>query len=144
MNKIGIKTMEEMERVFEILANEAKQASEMANPHISGFRVGAAILSKERNIYRGCNIEFDNFSNTLHAEEVALANMFIHGEQEFDFIAVHTNDNKLWFPCGMCLQSLHEKGGPKLNVIACNNEKAEMKKLEELMPYGYKGVANDK
>ena len=120
------------------LINKAKAVSKNARVPLSCFPVGAAILSKTGNIYTGCNIEFDNYSNTIHAEEAAISIMVSKGETQPIYIAVYTQVNKdLFFPCGMCRQSLFELGGKDLKVIACNDMKCEMKTMEELLPLGF-------
>ena len=121
-----------------LLIERAKAASKNAKAHLSKYTVGAAILAKNGKIYVGCNIEFDNYSNTIHAEEAAISALISDGESTFDVIAVYTPGNKLEFPCGMCRQSLFELGGPNLRVIACNPTKHETKSITQLLPDGFK------
>lgn len=120
------------------LVEKAKAASMNARAHLSGFKVGAAIASEDGNIYTGCNIEFDNYSNTIHAEEAAISAFVSAGETNPLAIAVATSGHKVQFPCGMCLQSLFELGGPTLKIIACNNEKCKIKTIGELLPSGFR------
>ncbi len=105
--------------------------------HLSDFPVGAAILSDTGKIYVGCNVEFDNYSNTIHAEEAAISAFIAAGEKHPVCIAVFTFDDEIWFPCGMCRQSLFELGGKDLKVIACNNTTCERKTMGELLPSGF-------
>lgn len=121
-----------------LLIEKAKSASKNAKAHLSKYTVGAAILAKNGKIYVGCNIEFDNYSNTIHAEEAAMSALVSDGESKFDAIAVYTPGNKLEFPCGMCRQSLFELGGPNLKVIACNATRYEIKNIAQILPYGFK------
>ena len=72
------------------LVTWAKSAAKMARPHLSNYHVGAAILANDNNIYIGANIEFDNFTNTMHAEEVALSAMIMGGATKPLGIAVYT------------------------------------------------------
>ena len=120
------------------LVDKAKAASINARAHLSGFKVGAAIVSEAGNIYTGCNIEFDNYSNTIHAEEAAISAFVSAGETCPVAIAVATHGHEVQFPCGMCLQSLFELGGPTLKVIACNNDKYKIKNISELLPSGFR------
>ena len=119
------------------LVEAARQAATNARVHISNYRVGAAVLSKTGRMYSGCNIEFDNFSNTIHAEEAAIACMVVSGETTPVAIAVYTKGKKVAFPCGMCLQSLYELGGRSLQVIAATDDKTETRSMEALMPYAF-------
>jgi len=109
-----------------------------AKVHLSGFRVGAAIVSDTGNVYSGCNVEFDNYSNTIHAEESAISAFVAAGEKNAVTLAVFTFGNEVSFPCGMCRQSLFELGGKKMKVIACNQHKCETKTIEELLPEGFR------
>lgn len=122
---------------IKLLINEAKEASNYSYCKLSNFRVGAAIESNNGNIYKGNNIEFYNYSNTIHAEESAIANLFSNGENKLKAIAIYTPGTKLYFPCGKCLQSLFELGGNELVVIACNDRTSEQMKMVDLLPYGF-------
>jgi len=119
------------------LIEKAKSISRNARVHLSGFHVGAAILSENGNIYVGCNVEFDNYSNTIHAEEAAISAMVSAGDLKPIKIAVFTNADEPCFPCGMCRQSLFELGREDLEVIACNNQNAKKASMGDLMPHGF-------
>jgi cytidine deaminase len=119
------------------LAERAKTASTRARAHLSHFRVGAAVLSESGSIYVGCNIEFDNYSNTLHAEEVAISAMIAAGDSKPVKVAVFTHTQEPCFPCGMCRQSLFELGGNDLVVLACTDTKIEQARIVDLMPSAF-------
>ena len=120
-----------------LLIKKAKEASQNSYCKLSNFRVGAAIESGSGNIFKGSNIEFHNYSNTIHAEESAIANLFSGGEDELIAIAIYTPGSKLYFPCGKCLQSLFELGGNELVVITSNDSTSEQKKIIDLLPFGF-------
>ena len=71
-----------------MLLEEARTARRNAYAPYSGFAVGAALLTKDRKIYRGCNIESSVFSPSLCAERVALAKAISEGEKDFASIAI--------------------------------------------------------
>ncbi len=54
----------------------------------SGFRVGAALLSKSGKVYLGCNIENASYSPTNCAERTAFFKAVSEGEREFEAIAI--------------------------------------------------------
>jgi len=120
------------------LIKKAKHIAKNARAHLSNFQVGAAILGASGRIYVGCNIEFDNYSNTIHAEEAAISSAISSGEKQILSIAVFTFSNQINFPCGMCRQSLFELGGEDLRVIACNENTYEIKTMKELLPSGFR------
>ncbi len=117
---------------------EAREAAKGAKAHISNYKVGAAIITVDGRIYTGCNIEFDNYSNTLHAEEVAIGSMVKGGSTKPIAIAVYTTGTEITYPCGMCLQSLYELGGEELIVIACNENDSQRRTMADLLPYGFR------
>lgn len=120
------------------LANQARDAARNARVHLSDFRVGAAIAAESGKVYTGCNVEFDNYSNTIHAEESAISAFVTAGEKRAIAIAVYTFGNDIAFPCGMCRQSLFELGGKKMKVLACNPGRCETKTMDELLPAGFR------
>ena len=119
------------------LIEMARSISHNAKAHLSNFHVGAALLSENGNIYVGCNIEFDNYSNTIHAEEAAISAMVSAGDLIPKKIAVFTNADEPCFPCGMCRQSLFELGREDLEVIACNNQNVKKASMDDLMPHAF-------
>jgi len=121
-----------------ILISKARDVAANAKVHLSGFRVGAAIVSDTGNVYTGCNVEFDNYSNTIHAEEAAISAFVSAGEKNAEALAVFTFGKEVFFPCGMCRQSLFELGGRELKVLACNQYGCETRTIEELLPAGFK------
>jgi cytidine deaminase len=121
------------------MIEKAKAAADFARPHLSHYRVGAAIGASDGQIYTGCNIEFDNYSNTIHAEEAALSNMASSSQDAKPIIiAVYTSGEDVAWPCGMCRQSLFEMGGNNLRVIACNDSSYEIMSIAELLPKAFK------
>jgi cytidine deaminase len=86
--------------MLELLA----QAQSYARPAVSGFRVGAAVRGTSGALYFGANIEFpgESLGQTVHAEQAALSNAFMHDEPGIEAIAVSAA------PCGHCRQFLFE------------------------------------
>lgn len=130
--------MENNKKLEGILIKKAREAASGAHAHLSNYKVGAAILSDSNDIYVGCNIEFDNYSNTIHAEEAAISAFVVAGGKKPVAIAIFTFNNKPVYPCGMCRQSLIELGGKNLKVIAAYEDKYEIKTMEELLPEAFK------
>lgn len=80
------------------------EAETYARPALTGFRVGAIVRGTSGALYLGANIEFpgENLGQTVHAEQAALSNAFMHDEPGIEAIAVSVA------PCGHCRQFLYE------------------------------------
>ena len=109
----------------------------------SGFRVGAALLSADGQIFGGCNIESASFSPTNCAERTALFKAVSEGVRNFTAIAVVGGkaEGELEFcsPCGVCRQALVEFCNPKNFVVYLGTSEEDYKGylLEELLPYSF-------
>ncbi|MFP4261296.1 MAG: cytidine deaminase [Opitutales bacterium] len=81
-----------------------EQAAQLAQVPISGFRVGAFARGASGRCYLGANLEFTGvpLSSSLHAEQSAVLNAWMHGESGIE--ALHVSAQ----PCGHCLQFLQE------------------------------------
>ncbi len=85
-----------------------------ARPPISNYRVGAVSRGLSGNLYFGANVEFvgEALSFTVHAEQAATINAWVHGETELEAIDVGGA------PCGYCLQFLNElASAPTLRIM---------------------------
>ena|SRR6185369_10290068 len=128
------------------LIEAAKAATQMAYCPYSNFPVGVALLTFDDKIYTGCNIENAAYSQTIHAEETALAKAVSDGGiqrakaaglTQFDFIkavAVHTPKGGDPWPCCNCRQSLCEFG-LKMDIVGESKDGRMLsKKLADLVP----------
>ena len=128
---------------IETLIEEAFAARKMAYTPYSHFQVGAALLTEEGRIYRGCNIENAAFTPTNCAERTAFFKAVSEGEQEFCRIAIVGGKRdgalKPTFPCGVCLQVMQEfcDSDAFEVILATAEEKYEILKLRQLLPYGF-------
>lgn len=102
------------------LINEAIAAREMAYVPYSTFKVGAALLTKDGTVYRGCNIENAGYSMTNCAERTAFFKAVSEGEKEFVSLAVVADTEGPVSPCGACRQVISEFCDPEMEVILTN------------------------
>ena len=116
------------------LVEAAREIQAAAHVPYSGYRVGAALETADGSVYVGCNLENANYSNSLHAEEVALAEAVKNGHDDFVRIAVSSNRRDGVTPCGMCRQTLAEFCGDDLLVICDEGESVSEYTLGELLP----------
>lgn len=111
----------------------AQDGQEYAHSPYSEYAVGAAIATDE-GIFTGANIENVNYSNTLHAEEVALSRAHLNNASEYYAIAVVTPAEDGTPPCGRCRQTLSELCPNDLPVYVLEDGDIVTWKLEELLP----------
>ena len=123
------------------LAQESIAAKEFAHTPYSHFRVGAALLTKDGGIYRGCNIENAAYTPTNCAERTAFFKAVSEGKKEFTAIAINGDANDYLYPCGVCRQVMAEFCDLKTFkvIIAKSTEDYLEYTLEELLPLAFTG-----
>lgn len=117
------------------LIDSAQQARINAYAPYSKYRVGAAVLGADGNIYTGVNVENLSYGATVCAERVAIFSMVAAGCKEFKALAVATRDSGT--PCGMCRQVLAEFSHDHANVdVYCIDESGNFSAttLDVLLP----------
>ena len=119
----------------ETLVERAREAAGQAHVPYSEYRVGAALRTVDGEVFVGCNIENANYSNSLHAEEVAVAEAVKNGHREFDRLAVTSDARDGVTPCGMCRQTLAEFCDDDLTVVCDEgDDRTAEYTLGELLP----------
>lgn len=102
------------------LINEAISASKHAHVPYSNFKVGAALLTDDNTIYRGCNIENASYGLTNCAERTAVFKAVSEGVKKLQAIAVVGDTDGPISPCGACRQVLAEFCGADTQIILAN------------------------
>ncbi|MDY4193745.1 MAG: cytidine deaminase [Bariatricus sp.] len=109
----------------------------------SGFKVGAALLTKDGKFYTGCNIENAAFTPTNCAERTAFFKAVSEGEREFRAICIVGGKDGILTeyaaPCGVCRQVMMEFCDPETFqiILATGKEHYEIFTLKELLPQGF-------
>lgn len=125
------------------LIRQALEAREMAYAPYSGFKVGAALLTKGGKVYKGCNIENAGYTPTNCAERTAFFKAVSEGEREFSAIAIVGGKGDLptdyAYPCGVCRQVMMEFCDPETFqiILAVSRDKYDIFTLKELLPFGF-------
>jgi len=113
-----------------------------------GFRVGAAVLAEDGQVYGGCNVESWVSGLGICAERNAINHAVLRGNRKIGEIAMVTdigNRNELR-PCGACLQYIYDFAkNPKVKVVVAKAENGrilfdtvKVKTIEELLPFPFK------
>ena len=133
--------------MIEKLIDTAIKQLDFSYTPYSGFKVGAALLTKKGEIYTGCNIENASYTPTNCAERTAFFKAVSEGEREFDAICIVGGKNGVLTeyaaPCGVCRQVMMEFCDPESFqiILATDTEHYDIYTLKELLPLGF-GPAN--
>jgi len=100
---------------------KAQEARELAYAPYSGFKVGAALLTKSGAFFTGANVENASYGLSVCAERIAVFKAVNSGEREFAAIAIVGSGSGFIYPCGACLQVLAEFS-PQMNVIITDDK----------------------
>ncbi|WP_028776050.1 cytidine deaminase [Shimazuella kribbensis] len=119
------------------LIDEAISASKHAYVPYSNFKVGAALLTADNTIYRGCNIENASYGLTNCAERTAVFKAVSEGVKKIQAIAVVGDTEGPIAPCGACRQILAEFCEDDTPIILANVKgDFEITTINKLLP-GY-------
>ena len=130
---------------YKELVKMALEAREMSYSPYSNFKVGAALLTKNGKVYKGCNIENAAYSPGNCAERTAIFKAVSDGEKDFVAIAIvggpaDNGELTICPPCGVCRQVINEfVDCEEFDIILGTNKPEDMKvyKLKELLPLGF-------
>ena len=115
------------------LIMHAKNAQNYAKAKYSNYPVGAALLTSEGTVIKGCNIESKAYPTTLCAERVAIFSAIAQGFNNFEAIALITKDGA--FPCGSCRQIIYEYTDNIIIYIGQNDDENFLKvHINDLLP----------
>ncbi|MBQ2419981.1 MAG: cytidine deaminase [Clostridia bacterium] len=124
------------------LCRLAIEAREKAYAPYSGYRVGAALITKSGEVYLGSNIENAAYTPTVCAERTAFFKAVSEGETEFFAIAVAGgNGDKVggaFPPCGVCRQVMAEFCDGDFKILTVTGDDMfEEYTLTELLPLAF-------
>jgi cytidine deaminase len=127
------------------LLEQARRAAFKAYAPYSRFRVGAAVITVNGEVFEGANVENASYGLTLCAERAALAHARSHGGEKIAGVAVYCLDapadergaisENLALPCGACRQWLAELA-PEAWIIT--NASPEPYRVADLLPHPFR------
>lgn len=134
-------------KTYDELVELALEARQMAYTPYSHFKVGAALMTKEGKVYKGCNIENASYTPTNCAERTAFFKAISEGEKEFSALAIvggFEDQEELEFcsPCGVCRQVIREFCDDDFKIILLTNQKNganeyKVYDLTEILPLSF-------
>ena len=122
------------------LVDAARAVRANAYAPYSGYRVGAAIRTKDGRVFLGVNMENSAYPTCLCAEVNALGSAVAAGAKELDAIAVATDPpdgRSPGAPCGNCRQALSEFGLDLRVLLAGPTGTAVEHMLRDLLPHAF-------
>lgn len=129
----------------EELIGLAQQAREEAYAPYSGFKVGAALESKDGQVYLGCNIEIVGYAATCCAERTAVFKAVSEGARSFSRIAIIGDTPEPITPCGVCRQTLSEFLDEDTEIVMTNLQgDVLIMSMKEILPVAFKRSADFK
>lgn len=126
--------------LYNIWKNLYDTAKAVVNPkkiseQICSGGVGAAVLTKNGNIFTGVNIDTD-CSLGMCAERNAMSTMITAGEFEIARVVAVNKKGQVLPPCGACREFMMQlKNASDIEVLVDNN--GTVVKLKDLIPYSY-------
>ncbi len=124
------------------IIDHARAALTLAYCPYSNFKVGAAVETKQGEIFLGANIENASYGLCMCAERNAIYNAYCHGVKKEDImtLCVIGETKEVISPCGACRQVMAELLPSDCVIILANTHgKEEETTLEELLPRSFKG-----
>jgi cytidine deaminase len=113
-----------------------------------GFRVGAAVLGEDGQVYQGCNVESWISGLGICAERCAINHAVLHGNRRIEEIAVVMDVDSQGEPrvCGACLQYIFDFAkNSKIKILVAKTEKGRIlfetvkaNALEDLLPFPFR------
>jgi cytidine deaminase len=123
----------------ERLLQAARSAMEHAYAPYSDFHVGAALLTKNGEIFVGCNVENASYGMTNCAERTAIFSAVAKVGPKFNIeaIAVVNDKGVPCSPCGACRQVIYEFG-PEAIVFFQSAKGWKEAPITDLLPEGFR------
>lgn len=124
----------------EQLLSSARDALKRPYARYSNFRVGAAVLTEQGEVFTGCNVENASYGLTNCAERSAIFTAVQQTKAarlSIRAVAVVTADDVPCSPCGACRQVIFEFGENATVIFKGQNGFREMS-ISDLLPQSFR------
>lgn len=127
--------------------SELEKLLDNASAPYSGFNVAAIVITKNKQLYRGVNVESAAYPTTLCAERNAIHTAVTEGMKKGELAEVHIlarNASKSLIkahPCGGCRQVIAEQSTSGAVVYSyASATEIEQHTIAELLPFAFLGA----
>jgi len=120
----------------DMLLDAARKALNRAYARYSNFKVGAAILTEQGEVFSGCNVENASYGLTICAERSAIftaVSATSGAKLAIRAVAVVNGDEVPCSPCGACRQVISEFGEHAIVIFKGQHSYQEMP-IADLLP----------
>ena len=131
------------EEQIDRLVSMAFAARSQAYAPYSGFRVGAAVLMDDGELFTGCNVENGSFGLTICAERTAIVKAVSTGRRKIEALSIASSGGVT--PCGACRQVIAEFSSPETIIIALDvdqNDGERVFSIDKLLPDAFRFPQN--
>ncbi|MDR2610660.1 MAG: cytidine deaminase, partial [Clostridiales Family XIII bacterium] len=104
----------------------------------SGYKVGAALLTKSGEVFCGANAENASYGASICAERAAFTSALSAGHRKFAAIAIAANGAAPAWPCGICRQFIFEFGDDIRVLTGPDADSLQSFTIAELLPNGFR------
>lgn len=125
------------DKLHKTLITLAEEAAKHSYSPYSSFPVGAVLLTREGEIFSGCNVENASYGGTICAERTAIVKAVSEGHRNIEIIAVACLKLKDGWPCGLCRQFIAEFGLDIEILSQTEQGKIQCLKINELLPRSF-------
>jgi cytidine deaminase len=121
------------------LAAAARAVADNAYAPFSQFKVGAALLTSDGQVFAGCNVENRSFGLALCAERSAVAAWVAAGAPgTLQAAAVYAATSPPARPCGLCRETLAEFAEELPILLTNDRDEREIVQLSEIFPQPFR------
>lgn len=137
----AIRNMSVDDLVVQEMRVAAEAAMKNAYCRYSKFRVGAAVLSADGEIFAGCNVENASYGLTSCAERNAIFQAVAKGAvskgKPLQAVVIVTPEEELVPPCGACRQVINEFNPDADIFVFGKGDVGQQFKLSALLPHAF-------
>lgn len=119
------------------LVRAARKATKDSYAPYSRYRVGAAVLSRNGQMWTGGNIENASYPLSLCAERTALARALAAGGSHLVAVAVTADAKATPWPCGACRQVIAELAPNAEVIVDLGGSTYQTFTVPELLPHAF-------